>query len=216
MVPVKGLSSRCVLPEVHTIRANQHEQRVYAMRFDRHLAVSARRVIGAGFAALLAIVSLGFFAAVPAGAQTASGTCGGITNNYEGTPELVANPVTVVPGNPVTIVGTGWPANTGLDVSINGAYVATVTTNAAGSFQLEYTVPANTTSATIQVSVMCDPVSKVLSLQVSQPASSSLPVTGSNSFPLVAVGVFLVLAGTVVVVAQRRWSTSRRSESSVS
>jgi len=186
------------------------------MRFDRHLAVSSRRVIGAGIATLLAFVSLGFFAAVPAGAQTASGSCGGIASDYEGTPTLVANPVTVVPGNPVTIVGTGWPANAGLDVSINGAYAATVTTNAAGSFSFDYQVPANTNSASIQVSVVCDPVAQVLSLQVARAASSSLPITGSNSFPLVAVGVLLVLAGTVVVVAQRRWSSTRRSESSVS
>lgn len=163
-------------------------------------------------AALAAVAAIGF--AGPAAAQ-----------GYAGSTIVVV----AMSGNTAHVSGSGWQAGSLITVTIasDPVVLGTVTASASGTFSQGFTIPCLSKGThTITASgIAADGTAKTSATQVTTEncvvvagAASvagvrslpfgvrSLPFTGSNdTFPLIGVGIGLVLVGAVLaVVTQRR------------
>lgn len=67
-------------------------------------------------------------------------------------PSIVSVPTTAVPGTPVTINGFGFAPGQTITLSLQGQKVGTATTNAAGRFSVQFTVPSTLASGSYALS----------------------------------------------------------------
>jgi hypothetical protein len=164
-----------------------------------------------GFAALAA-VAVGLVFPVAALAQPYGGAGGG----------LILSATTLTAGQAFTASGGGYAPNSPVTITFTSdpVVLANVTTNAAGSFTANLTVPTNATPGTHTVSASGrapDNSARILTATVTIVATNRakpLVRTGaSNVGPLVVWGVLLIAVGFVVVVAVRR-NHFRRQRSS--
>lgn len=164
----------------------------------------------------------------PAGAQTPSPN-----SNYQGCQAFVSD-VTVVPGQTVTISGSGANSGDVVAVQLSGTpgNIGSGTADATGNFSFPVTIPDAIAPGVHTFSVPCGPDGGVASLTitVSGPGtgpgttsgggvgngsattsvgSGSLPRTGTdNVIPLVKLGIAFVALGGLILAAtrRRRWA----------
>jgi LPXTG-motif cell wall-anchored protein len=159
---------------------------------------------------IVAIAAFGAFAwgGAIAGAQTTTTTAPVFTCSYE-----LSSTALAAGGGPVTVSGVA-PKDTDVHVLINGidqlppAHSDPVT----GAFSKQVTI---TTSSTVQVTLGANYLTTLCigpgSVSVeSAAAAAALPRTGSNDTkPFVHIGVALLVAGAVLVLAARRRERTR-------
>ena len=94
----------------------------------------------ATLASTLLAVGFLFLLAVPASAQYVTGpeTCG-------------VDDVTIVPGQTITVTGSGYPANSVVTVTIGGIELGTVTTDDSGNFSKTFQVPDSVAPGTYSI-----------------------------------------------------------------
>jgi hypothetical protein len=143
---------------------------------------------------------------------------------YAQYPPIVVTPGSVVAGNDVTVTGTGCPPNVPVTISIqlqSGGpiiQVGTGTTGPDGTFQVVFTVPADTEPGVYIVIASCGAISQHALLTVREPtgtgsgagapAPTSLSRTGFNLVPYVQAGVVLMTVGALLVLVTRKRRTS--------
>jgi hypothetical protein len=120
----------------------------------------------------------------------------------------------IAPGSDVTLNGSQFDPTETLPVSLNGTVVQEVTTDAAGAFTTQLSIPGDTTFP-IVISVPCGPgssevASATASLDPGQ-SSAALAFTGSDSSPLLAGGLVALAVGAILVVGARRRAGVRAS-----
>jgi len=170
--------------------------------------------------ALLGAVLVG---AMPATGAQAQDACS-LPAQYQGSATFAASASHVAPGSTVVFTGAGWPANTSVPITVDGASVGSATTNASGAFSFSYTFPASTSTGSHVVSAACGAFILSQSITVSSGGSvtpsvstvsapggystgstgSTLPVTGSNSIGVAQVALALLAAGGLLVLVTRR------------
>jgi LPXTG-motif cell wall-anchored protein len=162
-------------------------------------------------ATLLATIGLAFLAPSIAGAQT---TCD-LPAAYQGSATFSASVTSATPGSTIVFTGSGWPANSTIAISVNGASVGTATTNGSGQFSFSYTVPSSATG-TLTVTAGCGAfvLSQSVSVgsggtvtPISTGTTGQLPVTGSQSIGTAQVALALLAAGGLLVLLARRRTT---------
>jgi hypothetical protein len=175
----------------------------------------------------LAVVALAALALVavpgPAGAQE-SGVCGFLAENYEGATTFTADRTTAMPGETITVLGTGWGPGEQVDIQVDGSPSQVVTADSSGEFEFPYTVPADL-EGTVTITAVCGPIGQALTISAGQGAAGAaqvqvagnqqLPRTGGDSFPLLRVGGLLVAAGALAVVAARGLRARRQQHQPV-
>jgi LPXTG-motif cell wall-anchored protein len=157
---------------------------------------------------IVAIAAFGAFAwgGAIAGAQTTTTTAPVFTCSYE-----LSSTALAAGGGPVSVSGVA-PKDTDVHVLINGidqlppAHSDPVT----GAFSKQVTI---TTSSTVQVTLGANYLTTLCigpgSVSV-ESAAAALPRTGSNDTkPFVLIGVALLVAGAVLVLAARRRERTR-------
>jgi LPXTG-motif cell wall-anchored protein len=136
-----------------------------------------------------------FFFAGPARAQDYGGC------------SATASKTNVVPGDQITVSGSGAQANAAVTASVGGTRIGSGTASATGSFSFSATVPTNA-SGTVSVSVACggDPARVAsLTLTVAVTSAGGLPRTGSSdTIPATTVAIGLITAGAVALGISRR------------
>ena len=182
----------------------------------------------------LVLLCAGLLVALPSvagAAQAADASCPGDPSSYVSTMLLTVTPTTAVAGDPVTISGTGYPANVSVTLTYTVGTSTTVlplgtaTTNGTGDFSFPWTVPVGTTAGELHITSSACTLTKttILAITVSKttttipgghapattpgnrPAGTSpLPTTGSDVLPLVAGGVALLVIGSLVVLSSRK------------
>ncbi|MBK5224749.1 MAG: hypothetical protein JJE52_18120 [Acidimicrobiia bacterium] len=163
-------------------------------------------------AATLAAVAL--FAS-PVAAQDYDGVTTGLTTTTA-TPE---------PGGTIVIAGTGCAPGQTVNAFISDSPAGSTTANASGAFSASITAP--TTPGQYRINAVCG--TQVFGIVVNvgglgapptqapggdTGGAGELPVTGSNSLPLVKVGAVLIAAGGIAVLAVRRQRPATVSVSS--
>lgn len=146
--------------------------------------------------------------------EVASAAPCAIESGYEGGISIGTNAVngTVTPGQTITVSGTGFPPGCDVVILVNGSSVATVTTDAAGSFSTGVTL-GSSISGTVTIGAQAGSFVRTLTLTVATgttptptPAPATpLPRTGSDStMRLTGMGLALVAAGGLALVTARR------------
>jgi hypothetical protein len=115
-------------------------------------------------------------------------------------------------GQTITISGEGWDEGATAVIFVGGAEVGSVVVGADGTWEFEFTIPADAEGGDYAVEVEgCEGVDEVLGTTITvTPAAEeeqprALPTTGSSSTePLVRTGAVLIAAGAVLVYAVRR------------
>lgn len=127
-----------------------------------------------------------------------------------GVPGLVLVPSTVTVGGSVTASGFGCRPGQEVVLTIDGTTVATTTarSDAQGTFEATFTAPGTPGTYTVVATCGLTIVSSVLTV-IAQPTTTvvttTLPVTGSSStLPFAQIGLVLIVAGGLVVLAVRR------------
>lgn len=142
--------------------------------------------------------------AVPAGAQEGGPGPGSVISGCAITVEG-----TLLPGNTVTVNGTGFDLTEVLPLAINGVVSQEVTTDAAGAFSALVDIPGDAV-APIVITVPCSPGStEVASATGSAVDPAALAFTGSDTSPLVIGGLFAIGVGAVLLVGARRRSSAQ-------
>jgi plastocyanin len=67
----------------------------------------------------------------------------GSTLTPTGNARITISPTTAVPGSAITVSGTGFPANTAIDLLVAGAVLGNTTSDANGNFSAPLTIPAS-------------------------------------------------------------------------
>jgi hypothetical protein len=144
--------------------------------------------------------------------------------NGPSTGALTVTPTTLTPSQSFTASGSGYAASSPVTVTFTSdpVVLASITTNATGSFTATLNVPANATLGTHTISASGkapDNSARILTATVTVVAgggSGAKPLvrTGpSNVGPMIMWGILLIAVGFVAVVAVRR-SQFRRQRSS--
>lgn len=137
---------------------------------------------------------------------------------YEPGGSLTLSPSTVLAGGQVTVSGTGFAPASPVQLTIDPdpAHLATVTTDGAGAFSAEVTIPASLSGEYTIVATGTDSVGSVLALSaVLSVTTSGVPPTstspsstsrsGSDPMVLAIAGAgIVVMTGLVLLVATRR------------
>jgi LPXTG-motif cell wall-anchored protein len=149
--------------------------------------------------------------------EVASAAPCSIESGYEGGISIGTNAVngTVTPGQTITVNGTGFPPGCDVVILVNGSSVATVTTDAAGSFSTGVTL-GSSISGTVTIGAQAGSFVRTVTLTVATGATPTsappttvaptpLPRTGSDStMRLTGMGLALVAAGGLALVTARR------------
>lgn len=159
---------------------------------------------------VLGAVLLSMFTVVasPTGAGAQTETCL-MTPFYEGTAVIATSAATVTPGQTIEIIGSGWPPNSGMPLTINGVDAGVAVSDASGNFTFSYTVPAGT-SGTLIVSASCGEFFLTSTVVVTPVTPTSVPVqqplvpTGSNSADLFRIALVLIVGGAALMLLTRR------------
>ncbi len=158
-----------------------------------------------------------------------------------GATATLTTPGQASPGSTVTIEGTGFPPGCEVAVVVAGATIQTVTVGEDGSFTASWAVPADQELGEVVVDALVGGevlASTVITIVEAQPAggnepgdgnggvapaqggpavgaqagnSGTLPATGSKTLPLVFGGLALLVLGTGMVLAKRRFLFARGS-----
>lgn len=177
-----------------------------------HTKTHVARALGV-MSLLISVLAFGGSAlATAASAQTTAPACSANMVGYEGTASLSNSNATPSPGEVVHIIGTGFPPNSSVPVLANGTLIGTAVTDAAGGFDLTWTVPATATAGTTyEFTADCGTITPHTSIQVSAVTATTsvptgnLPSTGSSStMPLLASGVAMVVLGGLILLATRK------------
>ena len=128
-----------------------------------------------------------------------------------GQPGFIITPSTTTAGSQVSFVGEGCPPGSTVTFTSNGATLGSGPVGSDGKFSVPGTVPSSfgpgqyTVTATCGNVVMTNILTVVASTSGVIPGTSgSLSRTGSDSMLLVRVGLGLLAAGGLVVLATRR------------
>ncbi len=120
---------------------------------------------------------------------------------------LTANLSAVSAGDSVIVTGTGFPAGP-VDITVNGQPVATAT--AASNFQTTIQIPANASPPFVIRAGGGDQICTVtLSPAAAGVGRGALAFTGSDSLPLIWIGLAALVVGLALVVAVRRRAATR-------
>ncbi len=120
-------------------------------------------------------------------------------------------------GDEIVISGEHWEAGATVTVLVGGAEVGEATVAEDGTWELEYTIPADAEAGDYAISAEPCETGDVLgtTITVAEPAAAApgdLPRTGSSTTePLVRTGAVLLAAGAVLVYAVRRRNQSLAS-----
>jgi LPXTG-motif cell wall-anchored protein len=114
-------------------------------------------------------------------------------------------------GSNVVVTGTGFPTGP-VEISVNGQLVATAT--AASAFTTTITIPANATPPFVIRGVGVGGITCTTTLLAPGAAGAAaagrpFAFTGSDSLPLVWIGLAALITGLALIVAVRRRSTSQ-------
>jgi hypothetical protein len=125
-----------------------------------------------------------------------------------GVPGLVLVPSTVLVGGSVTANGFGCRPGQTVVLTIDGTTVATTIAkdDAQGSFEATFTAPLVPGNYSVVATCGQTIVTSILSV-IANPTTtvvSTLPVTGGDAFPFARLGLVLIVAGGLVVLAVRR------------
>lgn len=133
------------------------------------------------------------------------------TPAYEGSLTFAADPTVAQPGETVTLSGEGWPPNSLVPLTFNGQSIGDAETDDSGSFTFDYVIPAGTSAGEQEFAATCDEaVVLTQTIQIVTAATTTvtpaqLPATGSDSAPLVQIGlVLIVVGGLAAFLAARR------------
>ena len=115
-------------------------------------------------------------------------------------------------GQTITISGENWDEGATAVIFVGGAEVGSVVVDGTGTWEFEYTIPADAEGGDYAVEVEgCEglPDGEVLGTIITVTAAAeeprALPATGSSSTePLVRTAAVLIAAGAVLVYAVRR------------
>ena len=131
-----------------------------------------------------------------------------------GQPGFIITPSTTTAGSQVSFVGEGCPAGSTVTFTSNGVTLASGPVGSDGKFAVPGTVPASFGPGQYTVTATCGDVLMTNILTVvaatsgvipgTSGTSGSLPRTGSDSMLLVRIGLGLLAAGGLVVLATRR------------
>ena len=128
----------------------------------------------------------------------------------------VASGTTATAGGSLGITGSGFAANSVVKLAVNGEAVGQTTASGTGTINTTIVVPSGATSPiTIGASGGCSVIVALSSAAAA--AAKPLAFTGSNSEPLVIIGIVALALGTVLVVgARRRGATKAAASEAVS
>jgi LPXTG-motif cell wall-anchored protein len=137
-------------------------------------------------------------------------------DSYTGTCSIVISPLTVAAGGSVDIVAKGFTPGADVTFTIDDTTViGTAVADSAGTAQIQWDVPDGFVLGAHVIAASgdgCNPadvageITVVAATEVTQPAAGSLPRTGSDYSNLLRVGILLVAAGALVVLATRKRS----------
>jgi len=141
--------------------------------------------------------------------------------SYTGTCSIVVAPSTVNPGHSVNIVAKGFTPGAEVTFTVDGTLViGTDIANAGGVAHIQWDVPADFATGPHTITASgegcTDPaqvsaeITVVSAVSETNDTSGTLPRTGGDYTNLLRLGILLVAAGGLVVLATRK----RSSESS--
>ncbi len=143
-------------------------------------------------------------------------------DSYTGTCSIVVAPASVKAGHPVTIVAKGF--NSGAEVTFTvdqNLVLGTATANPGGVAMLQWDVPVDFSAGPHTITASgdgcTDPAQVSAELTVVSAAgetnttSGTLPKTGGDYTLLLRLGILLVAAGGLVVLATRKRSSESTS-----
>jgi hypothetical protein len=119
---------------------------------------------------------------------------------------VTASKTTVVPGDTVTISGSGARPNSTVTATINGRSIGLGTASATGTFSFTVTIPSDVAGA-VTVSVTDGSAANVgsVTLTVASTSVEGLARTGSSdAIPATTIAIGLITAGAVALGISRR------------
>lgn len=144
--------------------------------------------------------------------------CSANITGYEGTALLTFSSTDVRPGETVNIIGSGFPPNVTVPLTVGGVSIGAATTDAKGNFVLPYTIPNDAVTGTLAVSSTCGAfvltsnlrvqiASNVVTNPPTTTTTGTLVPTGSSlTFPLTTFAIVLIVGGGLLVLAMRKSS----------
>ena len=123
-------------------------------------------------------------------------------------PPVVDNPFNIELGASLTLNGTGFTANTPLEIWIDSTptRLATLSADPQGEFTVAVQIPdeldAGDHTLRIEAVVNAEPVTVRTGITLVSRALSSLPVTGSSD--ITNWSLFVVMLGLLIVISRRR------------
>jgi len=145
-------------------------------------------------------------------------------DSYTGTCSLAVSPLTASAGQTVTITGKGFNAGAEVTFTIDTTppvVLGTATADSSGVATLAWVVPADMATGTHTISAAGDgcsdpakvsgEVTLVLADTQTNTSAGTLPRTGGDYTNLLRLGILLVAAGGLVVLATRKRSTDSTS-----
>jgi LPXTG-motif cell wall-anchored protein len=131
--------------------------------------------------------------------------------------------VSVAPGQTITVSISGFAASTPVNLSLDGQALGSLTTDSSGAGSATVTIPNNVSAGTHTLSASgkstvggdCDPSTTVTVTGAAAGAGRAAPtgrlaVTGSDSLPLLWIGVAVLTVGAALVIGARRRANARR------
>ena len=158
-----------------------------------------RKVAGVlGLVSLIAATTV--VLAAPAGAQT----------SYPPTActlELAGGEIATA-GGTLAVFGSGFVPGATVPLTVNGAPVGSAVASGAGTIDTVITIPANATSPVVLAAPNCQ-ISFELGAVVVPARPRALAFTGSDTSPLVAIGIVAVALGALLLFGARRRGATR-------
>lgn len=159
----------------------------------------------------VATLLLGLLALAPVSPAAAGGGPSDYVNCL-----VTVDPSTFEAGDVVTVSGTGLEPNFETIIEFNSVtvQVGTATTDAAGSFSVQVTIPADAAAGPHTITAVCDSAGNISSTDVTVSSVNAtttttigggpLPRTGTDSKPLIVVGAIALLVGVALVLVSKR------------
>ena len=143
-------------------------------------------------------------------------------DSYTGTCSIVVAPTQVAPGHSVNIVAKGFNAGAVVTFTVdNTLVIGTDTANPGGVAHIQWDVPADFAAGPHTITASGDgctdpvqvsgEVTVVLAATQTNDTGGTLPKTGGDYTNLLRIGILLVAAGGLVVLATRKRSADSTS-----
>lgn len=148
--------------------------------------------------------------------SSATGTASATATPHT-TPSVRAATQTVVPGDSLTIMGTGFVPSELVDlyVSSDRQLTAQVTADANGTFSTTLPIPATSTPGGQRAEIrgaQSGPIWLSYTIADEVAAQSGLAATGASPWPAILIGISVIAAGAAIVVVtsgmRRTWARS--------